>query len=228
MSLATCLAQGTRTTERVLMKMNRFGKLFLCLAVLLLALAGATAAAEAAITFSPENPKAGEYIDVTVEPEREGAVAVRYTLSTKSGTVFKGEDCTHFTASFRPREQANYTLTATIVYGKKDTETVSVTIPVSGSAPLQEGEDVLYSQKDGWWHNKTYSKKHHRSLEKAGCAIFTLSHVLQRMGVTGEDVLPDKLAERYSGMYIEGRGTDNERLLFTAGERFGFQTHHLV
>ena len=89
MSPAACPAQGTRTTERVLMKMNRFGKLFLCLAVLLLALAGATAAAEAAITFSPENPKAGEYIDVTVEPEREGAVAVRYTLSTKSGTNSK-------------------------------------------------------------------------------------------------------------------------------------------
>ena len=225
MSLAACPVQSTRTTERVLMKMNRFGKLLLCMAVLLLALAGATAAAEATITFSPENPKAGEYIDVTVEPEREGAIAVRYTLSTKSGTVFKGEDCTHFTASFRPREQASYTLTATIVYGKKDTESVSVTIPVSGSVPVQEGEDVLYSQKDGWWHNKTYSKKHHRSLEKAGCAIFTLSHVLQRMGVTGEDVLPDKLAERYSGMYIEGRGTDNERLLFTAGDQFGFQTH---
>ena len=60
MSLAACPVQSTRTTERVLMKMNRFGKLFLCLAVLLLALAGATAAAEAAITFSPENPKAGE------------------------------------------------------------------------------------------------------------------------------------------------------------------------
>ena len=212
--------------------MKRFGKTLLCLAALLLAMLGASAAAEAKITFSPENPKMGEYVDVTVTPDREGAVAVRYELSTPNGVVYKEKDkdkdrkdSAHFTASFRPREEAEYTLTAILVYGKKDTESVSVTIPVSGSVPVQEGSEVIYSQKDGWWHDKVYSKKHHRSLEKAGCAIFTLSHALQRMGVSGEDVLPDRLAEKYTGMYIEGRGTDNERLLFTAGAEYGFQTH---
>jgi len=211
------------------MKMNRFTKIYLCLAVLLLLLLGASASAETTVTFSPENPKMGEYVDVTVTPGREGAVGVRYELSTSKGVVFKDKDkktTKHYNASFRPREQGTYTLTAIISYGKKDEESVSITIPVSGTAEIQEGTDVLYSQKDGWWHDKTYSKKHHRSLEKAGCAIFTLSHVLQRMGFTGEEVLPDKLATKYSGMYIEGRGTDNERLLMTAGEKFGFQTHH--
>ena len=207
------------------MKMNRFAKIMICLAVLLLLLLGASALAEPAVTYSPEKPKMGEYVDITVVPGREGAIAVRYDLSTKNGSVCKGEDCTHYTASFRPREEGAYTLTVTVVYGKKDTESVSVTIPVSGSVPVQEGTDVIYSQKDGWWHSKIYSKKHHRSLEKAGCAIFTLSHALQRMGFTGEEVMPDRLAEKYSGMYIEGRGTDNERLLFTAGEKYGFQTH---
>ena len=212
------------------MMMNRFGKAILCLGMLILAMLGASAAAEAKITFSPENPKMGEYVDVTVTPDREGAAGVRYELSTPSGVVYKAKDkdkvdTSHYTVSFRPREEASYTLTAVILYGKKDTESVSVTIPVSGSVPVQEGADVIYSQKDGWWHDKVYSKKHHRSLEKAGCAIFTLSHALQRLGVSGEDVLPDRLAEKYSGMYIEGRGTDNERLLFTAGEEYGFQTH---
>lgn len=213
--------------------MNRFGKTFLWLIVLLLMLLGASAAAEPEITFSPENPKKGEYVDITVRPGREGATAVRYELSTPGGVVFKEKDKSknkketcHFNVSFRPRQEAKYTLTATIVYGKKDEESVSVTIPVSGSVPVQEGSDVLYSQKDGWWHDKAYSKKHHRSLEKAGCAIFTLSHALQRMGITGENVLPDNLAAKYTGMYIEGRGTDNERLLTTAGQDFGFQTHH--
>ena len=210
--------------------MKRFGKTVLCLAVLLLAMLGASAAAEARITFSPENPKMGEYVDITVTPDREGALGVRYELSTPNGVVYKEKEkdkkeSAHYTASFRPREEEDYTLTAVIVYGKKDTESVSVTIPVSGSVPVQEGADVIYSQKDGWWHDKTYSKKHHRSLEKAGCAIFTLSHALQRLGLSGEGVMPDRLAEKYTGMYIEGRGTDNERLLFTAGADFGFQTH---
>ena len=221
--------QDIETRNGIGMKMNRFAKIYLCLAVLLLLLLGASASAETTVTFSPENPKMGEYVDVTVTPGRQGAVGVRYELSTSKGVVFKDKDkelSKHYTASFRPREQGTYTLTAIVSYGKKDEESVSITIPVSGTAEIQEGSDVLYSQKDGWWHDKTYSKKHHRSLEKAGCAIFTLSHVLQRMGFTGEEVMPDKLATKYSGMYIEGRGTDNERLLMTAGENFGFQTHH--
>ena len=213
--------------------MSRFGKTLLWLIVLLLTLLGASAVAESKITFSPENPKMGEYVDITVRPDREGVIAVRYELSTPGGVIYKDKDksknnkkeTAHLNVAFRPRQEAKYTLTATIVYGKKDEETVSVTIPVSGSVPVQEGADVLYSQKDGWWHEKMYSKKHHRSLEKAGCAIFTLSHALQRMGISGEEVLPDKLAAKYASMYIEGRGTDNERLLSTAGQDFGFQTH---
>ena len=195
------------------------------LSLLLLVLLCASASAEPQITFTPENPKMGEYVDVKVTPGRKGAQAVRYSLSNNGSSVFKGEDDTHFSASFRPREEGTYTLTVTVVYGKKDVESASVTIPVSGQAPLQAGKDVLYSQKDGWWHNKVYSKTHKRSVEKAGCAIFTLSHALQRMGFEGEELQPDKLAVKYSRMYIANRGTDNERLLATAGEDFGFETH---
>ena len=131
------------------MKMNRFTKIYLCLAVLLLLLLGASASAETTVTFSPENPKMGEYVDVTVTPGREGAIGVRYELSTSKGVVFKDKDkktTKHYNASFRPREQGTYTLTAIISYGKKDEESVSITIPVSGTAEIQEGSDVLYSQ----------------------------------------------------------------------------------
>ena len=212
-------------TNGVVMMMKRFGKAVLCLAILLLALTGASAMAEAKLTFSPENPMVGEYVDITVTPDREGAQGVRYVLSTPAGTVCENKNASgHYTASFRPREETVYTLTAIIEYGKKDTESVSVTIPVSGTAAVQEGPDIVYSQKDGWWHDKMYNKKHHRSLEKAGCAIFALSHVLQRLGVTGEEILPDSLAEKYASMYIEGRGTDNGGLIQKAGDEYGFLT----
>ena len=212
------------------MMMKRIGKTLLCLAVLLLALLGASASAEVKLSFSPENPRKGDYVDLVVTPDREGYTEIRYELSTPAGVVYKYDSkkqkpSSHLKASFRPREEADYTLTVSVIYGKKDIETVSVTIPVSGVAPVQQGPDVIYSQKDGWWHNKMYSKKYHRSLEKAGCAIFTLSHALQRLGFEGESVMPDTLGEKYSYVYIEGRGTDNERLLTTAGEHFGFQTH---
>ena len=209
------------------MKINRFLRLFLCLAVLLAALLCACAAsAEARITFTPESPRLGDYVDVTVIPEREGAVGVRYELSTPEGVVCKNkEDTTHFTASFRPREEAEYTLTATIVYGKKDTESVSVTIPVSGTAPVQEGSDVVYSQKDGWWHRVIYrSKKPVETVEKGGCALFSLSHILQRLGWSGEDVLPAALAAKYTRFYIPGRGTDNPGLINQTAGEYGFVT----
>ncbi len=197
--------------------------------LLLLAAAGAlmilpAAFAEPAVSFQPENPRVGDYVDVTVIPDREGALGVSWSLATPDQNVFSGKETDHFTASFRPRTEAEYTLTVTVSYGKKDTETASVVIPVSGSAPVQEGPDVVYSQKDGWWHDKVYSQKHHRSVEKAGCAMFALSHALQRIGFEGEDVQPDQLAARFKYCYVEGRGTANEILTGDASKIWGFAT----
>ena len=180
--------------------------------------------AEPAISFTPEHPRLGDYVDVTVTPDRENPQSITWALSTPEKAVFSGKETDHYTASFRPREEAEYTLTVTVSYGKKDTETASVTIPVSGVAPVQEGPDVVYSQKDGWWHDKVYSSKYHRSVEKAGCALFALSHALQRIGYEGEDVLPDRLAEKYRYCYVEGRGTANEILTGNAAEAWGFTT----
>ena len=106
------------------MKMTRFWKSLLCLAVLLLAMSCASACAEVKLSFSPENPRKGDYVDVTVTPEREGYTEIRYELSTPDGVVYKYDSkkekpSAHLTASFRPREEAVYTLTATVVYGKK-------------------------------------------------------------------------------------------------------------
>ena len=166
----------------------------------------------------------GDYVDVTVTTDREGAQSVAYTLETEDGVVFAGEADSHFSAAFRPRTEKDHLLKVTVSYGKKDTETAEVTVPVSGVMPVQEGADIVYSQKDGWWKDKVYSAKHKRSLQKAGCAIFALSHALQRLGISGEEVLPDALGTEYTKCYIEERGTDNERLLTLAGEKYGFLT----
>ena len=196
------------------------------LALLMALLCCSSASADVEITFTPENPRLGDYVDVTVTPGREGAQGVRYTLTTPEGTVCKEKDATeHYTASFRPREEAEYTLTATVVYGKRDEESASVSIPVSGTAPTQEGADVVYSQKDGWWHSVIYRpKKPIETLEKGGCAIFSLSHILQRLGFSGEDVLPENLCVKNSRFYIPGRGTDNPGLIQQASKDYGFTT----
>ena len=194
--------------------------------LLLLVLLCASASAEVGITFSPEEPRVGDYVDVTVTPGRDGALGVRYTLTTSEGTVCKEKDATeHYTASFRPRAETEYTLTATVVYGKKDEESASVTIPVSGTAPAQEGADVVYSQKDGWWHSVIYRpKKPIETLEKGGCAIFSLSHILQRLGFSGEDTLPENLCVKNSKFYIPNRGTDNPGLITQASKDYSFTT----
>ena len=217
--------------------MNRVLKGFLTLAAaLLLTLVFASALADAKITYSPESPRLGDYVDITVTPEREGVQDVIYELTTPDGFSARSDqaedkkkdktfkDILHLTAAFRPRQETEYTLNVTLVYGKKDTETISVTIPVSGTAPVQEAPDVVYCQKDGWWADKVYSAKHHRSVQKSGCALFAMSHALQRMGITDEAVRPDKLAEAYSRFYINERGTDNEGLTRQAAEDYGFVT----
>jgi len=199
-------------------------RLLLILGIMGCLLFSAAALAEPAIAFTPADPKVGEYVDVVVTPGREGAQSVAYTLETEDGVVFSGEADTHFTASFRPRTEKAHLLKVTVSYGKKDTETAEITIPVSGALPEQAGADIVYSQKDGWWKDKVYSAKHKRSLQKAGCAIFALSHALQRLGHSGAAVMPDTLGTQYTKCYIEERGTDNERLLTLAGEQFGFLT----
>ena len=83
---------------------------------------------------------------------------------------------------------------------------------------------MVYSQKDGWWHKVIYCKDPYETLERGGCAIFSLSHILQRYGVTGEEVQPAALAPRYSRFYIKNRGTDNEGLINKNAEIYGYIT----
>lgn len=204
-------------------------RLLALLCFLLLACACAAAAAEISVVLNPEKPRVGDYVDVTVTPERADPQDIAWELllpDGKKALTYKPvsqdkNNGKHLTASFRPRTEGELTLRVTLTYGKKDKETVEVAVPVSGTAPAQEGPDVLYSQKDGWWYKVKYSNN---NLQKAGCAIFSMSHILQRLGFTGEEITPQKLGRTYSYFYKAGEGTWNEGLVTKCAPLYDFVT----
>ena len=184
------------------------------------ALAGAGAAlGEVRVTAEPESARVGDAVEIRVEAE-EGAESCTYLLKNGSGTVFEGKADSHFVSAFRPRQQGDYTLEVRVAYTDGSEETGAVSVPVSGMAEEARGPEVIYSQKDGWWKDKAYAKT---ELEKAGCAIFTLSHALQRMDWSGEDVVPETLAETYRKCYTKN-GTANARLIYQASQVYGYTT----
>lgn len=206
-------------------------RLWMLLVLLVLLTACSAAAAEMKITCTPENPRVGDYVDVTVVPDRDGYREITWELlyDGEKSITYKPvnnskETKLRLNASFRPRKECTCTLRVTAVYSRKDKEISEITIPVSGFAPGQEGPEVIYSQKDGWWYKKWYSKANGRDLQKSACAIFTLSHALQRMGYTDESVLPEVLGKTYSYFYRPGEGTNNSGLIAKAAEVYDFTT----
>ena len=81
---------------------------------------------------------------------------------------------------------------------------------------------TVYSQFDGRWKDAPYRKS---NLEQSGCAVFALSHALERLGYTGSAILPQSLAEKYYFALLEG-GTVNSTLVGHAGDDLGFKTRY--
>lgn len=187
-----------------------------------LTLLSAGVVAEARVTAAPAEARVGETVEIQVLPgevESEGAKVI-YALSVDGKNVFQGEEDDHFTAAFSPRKEGTYELQAAVVFADGTQETASVQIPVSGRKEDVQGPEMIYSQKDGSWKDKVYAKS---DLDNAGCAIFTLSHALQRMGWTGEDIRPETLAVTYRKCYTKN-GTANARLIYQAGQVYGYGT----
>ena len=194
---------------------RKWGMLLLAAALMIMG----PALGEVRVSAKPETAALGENVDILVEAG-PGAESVTYTLSRNGGAVFSGEEDSHFAAAFRPREEGEYVLEARVAYADGRTEDGSVTVSVAGRTEEAPGPDRIYSQKDGWWKDKAYAKT---ELEKSGCAIFTLSHALQRMGWTGEDIIPERLAETYRKCYTKN-GTANARLIYQASQAYGYTT----
>ena len=179
--------------------------------------------AEVQVTAVPAEVPAGGIVDVSVAAG-DGAASVTYTLTNNGAAVFHGKEDKHFQSAFRPREEGHYVLEAEVLYEDGTTETGSAEVTVSGFADEAQGPDVIYSQKDGWWKDKPYGKS---EMDNAGCAIFTLSHALQRMNWTGENIAPENLAETYRKCYTKN-GTAVARLIFNASQDFGYTTKNIL
>lgn len=176
-----------------------------------------SALAEPEIVVSSENAQVGDVIYTHIESDQK-IQGVVYTLTRDSETVFAGEEDTHTNSAFRPRQEGHYTLEAEIHYENSDSVTVSESVLVQGLSETIQNSDLIYSQKDGWWKDKDYSKS---DLDQAGCAIFTLSHALLRMGWTGDDIEPENLAVTYKNCYTKN-GTANARLVYNASQVYGY------
>ena len=174
---------------------------------------------EADVALSAETLAVGDVLDITVAAWEN--CQTKYVLSLNGETVAESEPGDHFTAAYRPREAGDYLLAVTVSDPQGLTRTVEGAFTVDGSLPPQDGLSEVYSQKDGWWKDKKYR---HSNLGKSGCAIFALSHALQRMGHTEDAVLPENLAVKYAYCLIPGEGTSNELLINTAAKDFGFTT----
>ena len=163
--------------------------------------------------------KVGEVLDVTVEAWTD---SISYTLKHEDEELFSTGWVTHGKASYRPREEGAYELTVQARDDQGLERTETVVFQVQGSASTVPSETLIYSQKDGWWGDKAYRKS---DLEQSGCAIFALAHILNRMGITGHETLPEELAVTYA-LCLTVDGTNNGRLIREAAEQFGFTTQN--
>lgn len=94
--------------------------------------------------------------------------------------------------------------------------------PTPVQAPGDTAGFTLHSQCSGYWKEQPYGKS---NLEQSGCAIFALSHVLQKMGFEGEAITPQYLAANYSFALREG-GTINATLVGNVGDDLGYKTRY--
>lgn len=155
----------------------------------------------------------GDVLDITVS-----AWTVHQCQYALEGPLpVRGEPGQHFTAAWRPRQAGEYTLTVTVTDEAGHSESRQTALTV---APGSTGFQEVYSQKDGSWLDVPYRAS---TMDHSGCAIFTLSHALYRMGMEGEELLPGALAKTFA-LCLTPDGTNNERLIREAAAAFGFTT----
>ena len=173
---------------------------------------------EITVSLSSDTLAIGETVDITVQAWT--LFQCRYTLY-RNGEPVADTAGQHFSAAFRAKEAGNYTLQVTVTDEKKKSVSAECAFAVDGTLPPQDGPVRIYSQKDGWWADKTYR---HSNLQKSGCAIFALAHALNRMGMTDGNTLPAELAAVYARCLVPEEGTNNTLLINSAARDFGFKT----
>ena len=192
----------------------RAGRLGLSL-LLLCCLAGRPAAAETAVVLGTELPAAGEKVVLEISDDRTDRFS--YVLMHGGRTVGSADDVGETRIAFVPQEAGDYLLRVLPAGYEEDACYFSFTVR---EAETGDGGFVLYGQKDGRWTTVPYGNS---TLEVSGCAIFALSHALQRLGYQGEEIEPAVLAGRYKS-YLGTGGTRNGALISRAARDFGFTT----
>lgn len=176
---------------------------------------------EVSLKISGESLRVGDAAKISVGAWTRYQCA--YTLKKDGKQIAQTEPGRHFSAAYRIREAGEYTLTVTVTDEKGVSVSAEAAFRAEGERGLTALSDV-YSQKDGWWDTVAYRKS---TMEHSGCAVFALSHALKRMGLTGEETLPENLAKAYA-LCLTPEGTNNERLITTASKDFGFKTQRLL
>lgn len=123
--------------------------------------------------------------------------------------------------SYRPREAGTYQIEVIVTEPGGGTIGCERRFTVT-SQQFDQPDDgfTLYSQKDGWWLDKKYSRS---NLDQSGCALFTLSHALELIGKSSPESEPAVLGRDYAA-YLAESGTVTANLLAAAGRNFGFTT----
>lgn len=161
--------------------------------------------------------KLGESMDITVSSDAQATY--RYLVYLGGKKIVESVQTANAVTAYRPREVGSYRLEV-VAYDAEGRATGCETFFTVAENPNLIEEKEPYSQKDGWWLDKKYSK---RNLDSSGCAIFALSHALHLMGHTEDAATPQQLAKTYP-MYLAESGTVTARLLAAAGRDFGFST----
>ncbi len=160
----------------------------------------------------------GQELDVNLAC-REDAIC-RIRISCNGKTVMKERELTNRTFSYRPREAGAYQMEVIVSEPGGGTIGREIRFVVQPEVVAQPDGFILYSQKDGWWLDKKYSRS---NLDQSGCALFTLSHALQLLGKASPASEPTALGKDYAA-YLAESGTVTSNLLAAASRVFGFRT----
>ena len=187
------------------------------LSVLLLAIAVfVPCLAQTEVVFGKETYTVGEEVTMVITGSR--AETFSYVLMFGSRTMGSADGVSETRLGFVPREAGSYRLR--VIPEGTGEEPVYASFTVGEAESPAEPSFILYGQKDGSWRLVPYGRS---TLEVSGCAIFALSHALQRLGYRGDDILPQNLALRYKA-YLGATGTRNGALIARAARDFGFRT----
>ncbi len=171
----------------------------------------------ASLNLSAQTLALGEEINAIAAYEQGASCFVRVL---RDGEVVLDErPLTSLVFSYRPRESGIYQMELIVRRASGTAIGCEVRFTVEARDSQAQAPSV-YSQKDGWWLDKKYSRS---NLDQSGCAIFALSHALDRLGKGSAATTPDELARTYP-MYLAESGTVTGNLLAAAGRDFGFKT----